>query len=40
MADEHDLTPHLRTWNGFTKLLGYSLGGVALTLILMGIFLL
>jgi len=40
MADEHDITPHVRTWNGFTKLLGYSMAGVVMTLILMAIFLL
>jgi len=40
MAAQHDLGPHERTWGGFVKLTIYGTGAVALTLVLMAIFLL
>jgi hypothetical protein len=40
MSDDQMLHEHQKTWHGFVKLMIYSLTAVALTLILMAIFLL
>lgn len=39
MSDDQMLHEHKQTWRGFCKLLAYSAAAIAVTLILMGIFL-
>ena len=39
MSDQQMLDEHRETWNGFVKLLTWSVAAVALTLLLMRIFL-
>lgn len=40
MSDAHDLRPHLDTWHAFIKLIGYSIAGIVVLLVLMALFLL
>jgi hypothetical protein len=40
MSDAHDLRPHLETWHGFVRLIGFSVAGIVVLLVLMALFLL
>lgn len=40
MSDANDVRPHQETWNAFVRLLGYSVAGIVVLLILMALFLL
>ena len=39
MSDQQFIEEHQKTWNGFVKLIAWSTAAVALTLLLMRIFL-
>lgn len=34
MSDAHDLRPHAEMWRSFCRLLGYSVAGIAVILII------
>ncbi len=38
MAQEHDIKPHLDTWNGFTRLMAMCLVGTVIVLVLLAAF--
>lgn len=40
MSNAHDIGPHVETWNSFIKLIGYSVTGIVVILVLMALFLL
>jgi hypothetical protein len=40
MSNAHDLRPHLEMWQGFLRLIGYSLAAIVVLLVLMALFLL
>ena len=40
MAAGHDMTPHVRTWTSYTRMLKWGTAAVAVTLALMALFLL
>ena len=40
MSVEHDLTPHIQTWNGFIRFLSFGAIGVIAIIVLMALFLL